>query len=268
MTTSIGSAAGGDRPRLTEQLAERLRRGAQRLASARRVATAADDPAGLAIARRLEARERSTAVAERNVAEGQNVVRTADSSLQTSQDVLARMRELTIAATTGTMAPVDREAIQREYDQLAAQLDQIGESVTYGGRPLLDGSAQGAEAVVIRDGDGGERSLPLPDARSQALGVSGRDVTASGTASALDAASDTLAMARARVGAADSGSSRQSEQLAAARVAAADSRSRIEDADVAQEVALTTRDRLLLGMQLTGQRRAAGTERRLLDLLG
>ena len=269
MTLSIQSRGGDDaRQRRLETLTARQQRSQQRLASGKRIATAADDSAGLAIARRLEAAERGAGEGERNVADGQSVVRTADAALQTSQDTVARMRELAIQSRNGTVSDTDRQAIQQEYDQLAAQLDQTASGTTYGGRTLLDGSAAGADAIVVRDDRGSARELPLADARSSALGVSGRDVTADDTVSALDTAGASLAAARARLGAADSGLSRQSEQLAVARASAAESRSRIEDADVAQEVAAATRDRILLGMQLTGQRTARGVERRLLDLLG
>jgi len=255
------------RLRQSEALMARQQRSSQRLASGRRIASAADDPAGLAIARRLEAAERGLGQGEQNVASGRDVVRTADAALQTSQDTVTRMRELTIQARSGVLADSDRQAIQQEYDQLAAQLDQIGSGTTYGGRSLLDGSAAGADPVVVRDGAGGERELPLPDVRGDALSVSARDVTAADTPSTLDAAGSSLAAARTRLGAADSGLTRHSEQLARARVEAAAARSRSEDADVANEVADTTRDRILLAMQLAGQRPTGGVER-LLDRMG
>jgi flagellin len=266
--TSIQPRSNDDaRLRQTEALMARQQRSSQRLASGRRIASAADDPAGLAIARRLEAAERGLGQGEQNVASGRDVVRTADAALQTSQDTVARMRELAIQARSGVLADSDRQAIQQDFDQLAAQLDQIGSGTSYGGRPLLDGAAAGVDPVVVRDGAGGERELPLPDVRGDALSVSARDVTATDTPSTLDAASDALAVASTRLGAADSGLTRHSEQLARARVEAAAARSRSEDADVAKEVAEATRDRILLGLQQAGQRQTGGVER-LLDRMG
>ena len=266
--TSIQPRSDDDaRLRQSEALMARQQRSSQRLASGRRIASAADDPAGLAIARRLDAAERGLGQGEQNVASGRDVVRTADAVLQTSQDTVARMRELAIQARSGVLADSDRQAIQQDHDQLAAQLDQIGSGTSYGGRPLLDGSAAGVDPVVVRDGAGGERQLPLPDVRGDARSVSARDVTATDTESTLDAASDSLAVARARLGAADSGMNRHSEQFARARVEAAAARKHSVDADVALEVAEATRDRILLGLQQAGQQKAGGVQR-LLDRMG
>jgi flagellin-like hook-associated protein FlgL len=75
-------------------------------------------------------------------------------------------------------------------------------------------------------------------------------------------------MMRARLGAADNSFGRHTEQLAAARVNTEAARSRIEDVDVANEVAERTRNRILLDLQLTGLRQSAGSTSRTLDLLG
>lgn len=267
MTMSVRSP--GDQPRLRqmEQLAARRDRSAMRLASGKRVATAADDPAGLAMARRLEAAVRSGAAGERNLADGQGLARTAEAALQGSQDDLARMRELTVQAANGTVSAADRDVIQQEYDQLAAQLDQTAGGTSFAGRSLLDGSAAGAAAVVVSDGEGGEHALDLPDTRAAALGVAGRPVDAAATRQALDAASAQLAATRGRLGAADGSLGRHARQLGAAGDAAEAARSRIEDVDVAQAVAEQTRDRILHSLQVSGQR-LGNARRPSLDWMG
>ncbi len=268
MTMSIRQPGDGARLRQMEQLAVRQQRRSQRLASGKRIATAADDPAGLAIASRLAAAVRGAQQGERNVSDGQSVARIAEGALQTSQDTIARMRELSVQAQNGTLNDSDRQAIQQEYDQLAAQLDQTGGGTSFAGRTLLDGSAGGSEAIVITDGAGGEQRLDLPDVRAQALGVAGRSAADPATIRALDDAGERLASARARLGAADNSLGRHATQLASAAESAEAARSRIEDADFARELAEQTRDRILRDLQLAGQRHANRPPQRLLDLLG
>ena len=266
MMSSIRSQ--GDLPRVhqMERTAARLQRTSQQLASGRRIATAADDAAGLAIAQRLAAAVRGSAQGERNLADGQSLARVADGAMETSQDNLARMRELAVQAQNGTLSAADRATIQQEYDGLAAQLDQTAGAADFAGRSLLDGSASGADAIVVRDGSGGDHAVDLPDLRAAALGVAGRTVADPATVQALDAASAQLASARGRLGSADHAFGSHMAQLGAGAIAAEAARSRIEDADVAMAVAEQTRDRILLGLQIHGSRSAA--RRQLLDRMG
>ncbi|MBL8754023.1 MAG: hypothetical protein JNK15_12055 [Planctomycetes bacterium] len=266
--TSIRSHGDHTRLRQMEQLASRRDRTARRLASGKRLAGAADDPAGLAIATRLAAGERSAAQGGRNLADGQGLVRTAEASLQSSQDALGRMRELSVQAQNGTLSTDDRQTIQQEFDQLAAQLDQTAAGAQFAGRPLMDGSMSGGQAAVVTDGAGGDHAVDVPDLRAAALGVAGLAVDAPGTLAAIDGASARVGEVRATLGAADHTLERHGRQLGAAGEALEAARSRIEDVDVAQAVAEQVRDRILLGLQVSGQRVAGSAPRRLLDLMG
>tara|TARA_R110002072_G_scaffold241027_10_gene399722 strand:- start:3162 stop:3956 length:795 start_codon:yes stop_codon:yes gene_type:complete len=251
-----------------EQVAQMHQRRQERLASGKRIARAADDSAGLAIAKRLEANSRGLAQGERNVADGQSMARTAEGSLQSSQDSLIRMRELTIQAQNGTLNAGDRDIIQQEFDQLAAQITQTAGGTNFGGRALLDGSASGADAITITDGNGGETAIEIGDASAAALGVQGLSVGDPNTLAALDGAQNTLSSERARLGAVDNTFSRQISQLSAARISAEAARSRIEDVDVAKAAAESARDRILMEMSVAGQRISDEGRGRVLDLLG
>ena len=253
--------------RYREQLEALQERTRERLAAGRRIVRAADDSAGLAISKRLEAAVRGNAQGERNLADGRSLVRTAEASLQASQDTIGRMRELGIQAQNGTLSAADRDVIQQEYDQLAAQLDQTARGANFGGRNLLDGSVQGAGAIRITDGDGGDTDVEIADAGAAALGVQGLDVSDPGSIAALDAAQDRLSNQRAQLGALDNTFSRQEQQLATERINAEEARARIEDVDVAREVAESTRARILSDLTLAGQRIADGNRGRVMELL-
>ena len=265
--TSIRTSEYSTRRILTE-LAARSQRNSRQLASQKRIATAADDAAGLAIAKRLEAAVRGAAQGERNLQDGQSLVRTADATLQTSSDTIARMRELTIQAQNGTLSAADRDAVQQEYDQLAAQLDQTAGGSNFAGQSLLDGSASGTDAIVLTDGSGNETTIDIGDASAAALGVAGRSVADPNTVAALDQAAQQIAVERARLGATDNALANQQESLAAARIAADEARSRIEDLDVARAIAERTRDRILGDLALAGQREDNRNQRQILNLLG
>ncbi|HEB53337.1 MAG TPA: flagellin FliC [bacterium] len=267
MSLSIQGQNGGFGRRFLSQTLRAQSRASQRLASGKRIVSAADDSAGLAIARRLEAEVRGAAQGERNLADGQSLVRTAEAALGTSQDTIGRMRELTIQAQNGTLSDADRATIQQEYDQLAAQLDQTAAGTDFGGRPLLDGSASGTGAIELTDGDGGSTQVAIDDARAQALGVSGLDVSDPNTLAALDNAQDTLSSQRARLGALDNNLDRQRERLAVQRENQEAARSRIEDADVAREIAEVTRNRILSDLAIAGQRIQNRDRGRIMDLL-
>ena len=267
MTFSIRSQGELARLHRMEQLAARRERTSRQLASGKRITGAADDAAGLAVATRFAAAERGMAQGANNLAAGQDLVRTAEATLQTSQDDLARMRELSMQARNGTLSDADRAVVQQEYDALAAGLDQTASGTSFAGRNLLDGSSGGNAAVVVGDGSGGDHALDLPDARAAALGVAGRDVAAAATVDAVDAASAQLARARGRLGTADRSLESHARQLGAAGASLADARSRIEDVDVAVATAAQTRDRILQGLQLAGAR-AERARRPLLDVIG
>ena len=268
---SFSIQGGGANPGLRHlnQTQQRLHKGMAHLATQKRIATAADDAAGLAIAARLNASERSLAQGERNLADGVGMVRTAEGSLANTHESLARMRELTVQAQNGTLSAEDRGVIQAEYDQLAAQIDQNAAGARFGDQQsLLDGSQSGAAARTIVDGQGQETTIDLPDVRSAALGVASLDVGDPQTLSSLDAAIDRVSSVRSRLGATESGFERAASASAVTRENEAAARSRIEDADVAKEVADITRDRILQSLQVAGIRVSGQSARRAVDLLG
>jgi flagellin len=268
MSMSIQGPSPDGLLRSLQRTTDRQQRTLSHLATGKRIAGASDDAAGLAIARRLEAEVHSLAQGERNLAYGQGMARTAEGALQGTQDNLIRMRELGIQARNGTLSSADRATIQQEYDQLSAQVDQTAGGTRFGDRALLDGSSSGGSAPGITDGSGGDTTLAIPDAGAAALGIAGLDVADPNTLKALDDASSQVSSVRSELGAADTRFSHQSAAIATSRANAEDSRSRIEDADVAQEVASLTRDRILQSLQISGLGAVAGNHHRVLDLLG
>lgn len=112
----------------------------ERLASGKRVNTAADDAAGLAISNRMTSQIRGLNQAVRNANDGISLIQTAEGALDETTNILQRMRELAIQSANGIYSDVDRATLDAEVQQLKLELDRISETTTFNGQPLLDGS--------------------------------------------------------------------------------------------------------------------------------
>ncbi|WP_018938137.1 MULTISPECIES: flagellin [unclassified Thioalkalivibrio] len=113
----------------------------QRLASGRRINSARDDAAGLAISERFTTQVRGLNQAMRNAQDGIALTRTAEGALGSMSGNLQRIRELALQAANGTLSASDRQAVNREAQQLLAETDRVVTQTTFNGRTLLDGSA-------------------------------------------------------------------------------------------------------------------------------
>lgn len=112
----------------------------QRLSSGLRINSAKDDAAGLAIAERMTSQIRGQDQARRNANDGISLAQTAEGALQSSGDVLQRIRELAVQSSNATNSSSDRQALNAEVNQLTAELDRIAKTTEFNGRKLLDGS--------------------------------------------------------------------------------------------------------------------------------
>lgn len=112
----------------------------ERLASGKRVNTARDDAAGLAISNRQTSQIRGLDQAIRNANDGVSLIQTAEGALDEVTNILQRMRELSIQSANGIYSDVDRSTLDAEVQQLKAEIDRIADSTTFNGQPLLDGS--------------------------------------------------------------------------------------------------------------------------------
>jgi len=112
----------------------------QRLSSGLRINSAKDDAAGLAISERFTAQIRGLDQAQRNANDGISLSQTAEGALQSSGDVLQRIRELAVQSSNATNSASDRQALQAEVGALTSELDRIAKTTEFNGAKLLDGS--------------------------------------------------------------------------------------------------------------------------------
>lgn len=141
----------------------------QKLSSGLRINSAADDAAGLAISNRFTSQTRGLNQAIRNANDGVSLVQTAEGALQSVTDNLQRIRELSIQAANGTLNSADREAIQAEIGQLSSEIERIGETTTFNGKQLLDGSG-GPQSFQVGANARETITVGSVDARASRLG--------------------------------------------------------------------------------------------------
>ncbi|MBA3941113.1 MAG: flagellin FliC [Sphingopyxis sp.] len=215
----------------------------ERLSSGKRINSAKDDAAGLAIATRMDASARGLNVAIRNANDGISLAQTAESAAGSISNILVRMRDLAMQASTGTLGDDDRAAIQTEVDALISQIGDITGRTTFNKNNLLDGTggAAGDGTFAIQTGlnDGEVVNIAIGDLTAATLGVDALDFNDPADASAalttLDTAIQTVATERANLGAQQNRLEVTVDNLTSSVVNLADSKSRIEDADFSAE---------------------------------
>lgn len=120
----------------------------ERLSSGKRINTAADDAAGLAISNRMTSQVRGLNQAIRNANDGISLIQTAEGALDETTNILQRMRELAIQSANGIYADKDRATLDAEVQQLVEELDRIADTTSFNGQKLLDGSLGNVELQV------------------------------------------------------------------------------------------------------------------------
>ena len=111
-----------------------------KIASGRRIQSAADDASGLAIANKLKRNGNGLDVGASNIKDGIGVTNIQDGALGSMQESLQRIRELSLKASNGLYGDSEREMIQSEVDQLLSDIQHSAVGTQYNEMKLLDGS--------------------------------------------------------------------------------------------------------------------------------
>ncbi|MDD1452108.1 flagellin [Sphingomonas sp. H160509] len=144
----------------------------ERLSTGKRINSAKDDAAGLAIASRMTSQIKSMAVAVRNANDGISMAQTAEGALGEVTSMLQRMKELATQSANGTLGTSERKALQAETDQLTSQINDIAKTTNFNGQNLLDGSVKGLKLQTGTNA-GDTVSISMDGVSSKALGLSG-----------------------------------------------------------------------------------------------
>lgn len=112
----------------------------QRLSTGKRINSAADDAAGLAIGTRMDSQVRGLNMAIKNANDTISVTQSAEGAMQEITSILQRMRELSVQSSSDTNSSEDRAFLQQEVGQLSTEIDRIANTTQFNGMNLLDGS--------------------------------------------------------------------------------------------------------------------------------
>jgi flagellin len=225
-----------------------------RLASGNRITEAGDDAAGLSISEGLRSQIRSMAQAERNANDGVSFAQVAEGGLTEIGNMLIRMRELSVQASSDTIGDKERGYINKEVGSLLSEMDRIANSTNYNGTQLLNGqSSKGVLEfqVGIRNNEADRIQFKVNenDVRSSTLGVDGLDFSSIDDArSAMDKIDTALSRvfgARATLGAMQNKMQSTIGNLGIAKENLAQARSRIADTDIALETSAMVRGNIL-----------------------
>jgi flagellin len=228
-------------------------RALQRLSSGRRVNSASDDAAGLAISEHLRAQLRSVRKAERNTQDGISLLQVAEGAMAETTSMLIRGRELAVQAANDTVGSVERQFLHEEVMQLNLEMTRLSRVTEFNGTQLLDGSATSLTFQVGFRNTTNDRvtvSFPATDYETLYGGVLVPDlrtrIDAADSLSIFDDAINSLASARADIGAWQNRLQTTMENLNSTHEHLSAARSRIMDADVAVESSEMARSNILM----------------------
>jgi flagellin len=214
----------------------------EKLSSGKRITKAADDAAGLAISTNLEAQTKGLRQATRNANDGISLVQTAEGGLAETSNILVRLRELTIQAASDTVGETERGLLDKEYQQLAKEVDRISESTTFNGAQLLNGKGKGTMDFQVGAFAGEQNKIQFQsdraDSSASAIGISGTSIgdkdDALSAIADVDGAIEKVSGQRADLGSIQSRLQSTVKNLETQTINQDSARSVIQDVDVAE----------------------------------
>ena len=235
----------------------------ERLSTGKRINSAKDDAAGLAIASQMTSQIKGMTQGIRNANDGISLAQTAEGALGEVTNMLQRMRELTVQAGNGTNGDTSKSNIKAEIDQLAKQIGDVLSNTSFNGIKLFDGSAgpgadgkiniqagaNSSDTVEIDLGDV-EADTAVVAAVTSGAATTALDVTATAfdTGDALDiydAALEAIDTSRAKLGSVQNRLESTVNALTANVTNLSDAKSRIEDADFSAETTALAKAQIL-----------------------
>jgi len=247
----------------------------ERLSSGLRINSAKDDAAGLAISDTMTSQIRGMTVAVRNANDGISMAQTAESAMGNITETMQRMRDLAVqAANRGAVSSGDREKLSTEFKQLSKEIKRIIQNTEFNGKKILNGSLRGANfqvgantavdnqiSVTVSNllSTAGVRSVQsVFGAVSIGSGASKGNVSAA--INSIDAAIKKIDTFRSTLGAVQNRFTTTIANLQSSIENQSAARSRILDADFAQETSNLSRTQILqqAGTAMLAQANQAG----------
>ena len=273
-----------------------LSKAMEQLSTGKKINTAADDAAGLAISSRMTSQIVGLEQSVQNAHDAISMIQTAESALDEMTNMLLRMRELALQASNGTGSVADRNYLQDEFGRLKAEIDRIANNTEWNGRAVLNGNAGGTGVTDVSYQVGGNARQTISVSFGNmvggglATGASGLAVASGGVAlsaiaisgattaaaqtnasaamTGIDNAIENVSNQRASFGAAVNQLTHAIDNLTQVSINAASTRSRIMDTDYAHATSELAKAQIIQQAGTAMLAQANQLPASVLDLLG
>ena len=244
----------------------------ERLSSGLRINSASDDSAGSSVAVRMVSQINGMKQANANAQQANNLLQTAESGMSDISDILGRMRELAVQASTDTLNDEDRDSIDLEFQALGDEITRIAASTEYDDNKLLDGTYTSKSLQIGADNDANHRlTIGIASVTETGLSINTEDVQSVTNARAaitdLDTAIDTVNHERSKVGAVQNRLSFTISNLSNHTQAIEAGRSAIADVDFAAEATELAKNQILAQSGTAMLAQASAVSQNVLGLL-
>jgi flagellin len=249
----------------------------ERLSTGKRINSASDDAAGVSIASRLTSEIRGTNQAIRNAQDGQALIDTAEGAHKEVENILQRMRELSVQSVSDTNSAADRTNLNLEFSQLKLEIGRIASTTQWAGQSLL---ADGVTTSVTFTFQIGSKAGQTLDANIKSLRVTGTTINlnsaltkvdtatnASSTIAKIDSAIGRLNAQRANLGSQSNRLDYTVSNLTNISTQLESGRGRIEDADFAAESTSLAKSQILQQASTAMLAQANASKQNVLSLL-
>lgn len=215
-----------------------------KLSTGKRINSAGDDASGLAVSNRMTAQINGLGAAIRNANDAISMVQTAEGALDEITDMLQRMRELAVSASSGTLTNTDRGFLDTEYQALKTEIERIADNTQWNGSNILDGTAA---TTVFQVGANSTQTITVnfDDLQTLIGGTLGAASAAQASIALVDTALGTINSDRATYGAGINQLEHAVDNLTNVKVNSEASRSRILDTDYAESTAELARTQII-----------------------
>lgn len=222
-----------------------------RLGTGKRINSAGDDPAGLSISTKLDARNRILNSVFDNIGQAKNLLGVAEGGLLSINDILVSMGEKVVTAANDTLGTEERQAISRQLVQLVAEIDDIATDTEFNGVKLLSSSTTFNFQTAARSGTAytSQAFTPTDLGMSNLVALTGSDVidstNANGYLDEIDNAISTVSSALTNLGSLINRFTIKESNVSVAQINTEAAFSRIRNADLAKEQLELTKMQIL-----------------------
>lgn len=236
------------------------------LASGKRINTAKDDAAGLAIAQKMLTQETGLKVSADNAGMAIGAANVAEGALGGMSDYLQRIHDLALRSMNGINSDADKQMYQSEINQLKQGIESLAKNTSFNEQTLLDGSMADFSTAVSPNG--GRMSIQMENTTLQALGIADLDVTSKDfNLDSIKKAMDMVSERRSSLGASTNALEYTRNYNNSASINQLASRSRIEDLDFPKAISKKKQEEVMGQYRMSMLRRQMDQKKKSLTAL-